>query len=273
MTSVLHFENISMRFGRGSEAYIAVDGFNGHVAQGEIVALVGASGSGKSTIARIGVGLETPTTGQVFLREANGQRKPTLKDVQMVFQDPFASLNPVHRIRTHLKRPLVKLTGRKHDSRALKHTLEGLLEQVGLTPASNYLDRFPASLSGGQRQRVAIARALAPAPTFMIADEPTAMLDVSIRNGVLKLFTELSAKGVGVLLITHDIGSVRSIANRVYVLQDGRVVESGETLSVLQKPRSLYARALFGSVPDPDGRFLEKHQPAVTSDQPTRGAE
>ena len=262
-----------MRFGRGPDAHVAVDGFTGHVAQGEIVALVGASGSGKSTIAIIGVGLESQTAGRVFLKDANSERQPTLRDVQMVFQDPFASLNPVHRIRTHLKRPLVKLTDQKHDGRALEKTMETLLEQVGLTPASDYLDRFPASLSGGQRQRVAVARALSPAPTFMIADEPTAMLDVSIRNGVLKLFTALSTQGVGVLLITHDIGSVRSIAHRIYVLQDGRVVEAGDTLEVLQKPKSLYARALFSSVPDPDGRFLEKHHPPVASNRPSEGAE
>ena len=154
MMSVLHFENISMRFGRGPDAHVAVDGFTGHVAQGEIVALVGASGSGKSTIARIGVGLESQTAGRVFLKDANSERQPTLRDVQMVFQDPFASLNPVHRIRTHLKRPLVKLTGQKHDGRALEKTITRQWVCASTT--------LPVSYSDGGQRRVAIACALTP---------------------------------------------------------------------------------------------------------------
>ena len=252
--SQLQARGLSKRFVTAGVAQLAVDDFSVEVNPGEVVAIVGESGSGKSTVARMILGLEVPTAGEVRVLDASGSRKPTLQDVQMVFQDPFASLNPVHRVRTHLYRPMRRLT--QAPAATLPERSASLLERVGLTPPELFLDRFPGSLSGGQRQRVAIARALAANPRFVVADEPTSMLDVSIRRGVLQLLRELAAAGVGVVLITHDLKSVEQVADRVHVLRRGRCVEAGATAAVLGDPQHEYTKLLVSSVPDPDGLFL-----------------
>ena len=202
---VLVIENISKTFKSNGRSHKAVDGFSSKVLPGEVVAIVGESGSGKSTIARMVVGLDKPDTGSVTIEELTNTHAPRLKDVQMVFQDPFASLNPVHTVRTHLRRIVKRLRPEINQTTAVENEITRLLELVELKPAQTYLDRYPGSLSGGQRQRVAIARALAPSPSFIVADEPTSMLDVSIRREILGLLSRLRGDGLGVILITHDL--------------------------------------------------------------------
>ena len=248
---------LSKSFGRAASAQRVLDQVSLSLPAGKVIALVGESGSGKSTLARIILGLEQPSAGRVVFRADTTEEPVSIRRVQMVFQDPFASLNPAHRIRTHLERPLRKLRGLTERG-AIEAELRRLLELVGLSPAERFLDRFPGSLSGGQRQRVAIARALAPAPDFLIADEPTSMLDVSLRGEILTLLRELGEAGIGLLLITHDLKSVREISDEVCVLLRGQIVERGETDAVLGDPQHPYTQRLLGAVPDPLGHFLSR---------------
>lgn len=226
------------------------------VDQGEVVALVGESGSGKSTLARILLRLEGVDRGEILLsgveilsREPRGASLAYRGRVQMVFQDPFASLNPVHDVAHHLVRPL-----RRHRRATAANAREralALLRTVGLEPAAEFIGRKPFELSGGQRQRVAIARALAPEPDLLIADEPTSMLDVSIRMGILNLLAQLKReRGLAILLITHDLASARFLADRVLVLFRGRVVEAGPSNALVDAPAHPYTRALVAAVAD-----------------------
>jgi ABC-type glutathione transport system ATPase component len=209
------------------------------VGRGEIVAVVGGSGSGKSTLGRVIAGLLAPTSGVVRVEgDARGR-------VQLMFQDPYASLNPVHSVVHHVARPLL-LHGRA-TAADVRGVAAALLESVGLRPASDYLDLLPGSLSGGQRQRVALARALAPGPALLVADEPTSMLDLSLRGEVLGLLRRRREEdGLAVLLITHDLASAAWLSDRVVVLEDGAVVEAGVTLEVLGAPRHAVTRVLVG---------------------------
>ena len=218
---------------------------------GEIVALVGESGSGKSTLARIVARLERADAGalrlegaDVFRTEPRHASLAYRARVQMVFQDPFASLNPAHRVRHHLARPLL-VHGRARPADVGARVLE-LLESVGLRPAADFADRHPHALSGGQRQRVAVARALAAGPKVIIADEPTSMLDASTRVGVLDLLRRLtSERGIAILLITHDLATARHLADRIVVLAGARVVEQGITANVFAAPSHPYTRQLL----------------------------
>ena len=252
----LILDGLSKAFRINGRTHQAVHPFECSLGAGEIVAIVGESGSGKSTIARMVVGLETPDTGGVFISDGSTSKTPQLTDVQMVFQDPFASLNPVHTVRTHLARTIRRLRTDIVGTNAVNDEVKRLLEVVELRPVEDFIDRYPGSLSGGQRQRVAIARALAPKPAFIIADEPTSMLDVSIRKDILTLLCQLKAENVGIMLITHDLLSVKSIADRVYVLKTGVCVESGFTEQVLSQPSHSYTQTLCAAVPDPEGQFL-----------------
>ena len=218
---------------------------------GEIVALVGESGSGKSTLARIVARLERADAGalklegaDVFRTEPRHASLAYRARVQMVFQDPFASLNPVHRVRHHLARPLL-MHGRARPADVGARVLE-LLESVGLHPAADFVERYPHALSGGQRQRVAVARALAAGPKVIIADEPTSMLDASTRVGVLDLLRRLTReRGISILLITHDLATARHLSDRVVVLAGARVVEQGMTAAVFAAPAHPYTRQLL----------------------------
>jgi peptide/nickel transport system ATP-binding protein len=227
------------------------------VEPGRTIALVGESGSGKSTIARIIAKLETPSSGQVLLDGArSADRGAALaayrRQVQMVFQDPFASLNPFHTIAHHIERPLLlHHTGLGADE-ARARTVD-LLERVALTPGETYLNRRPHELSGGQRQRVAIARALAPGSRFIIADEPVSMLDVSIRVEVLNLLADLQrSEHLGVLYITHDLATARHFSDEILVMLRGQIVERGPADEVILNPRHEYTRALLEAAADPD---------------------
>jgi len=223
-----------------------------------VVALVGESGSGKSTVARMLAGQERPTSGQILLDGAEvrpwarGTFREYKGDVQMVFQDPFASLNPVHTVRYTLRRP-VRLHQRAKRKEAIALELERLLERVRLTPAEQFLPKYPHELSGGQRQRVAIARALAARPRVLLADEPVSMLDVSIRLEVLDLIDELRSQfELAVLYVTHDIASARYFADDTLVMYAGEIVERGPSEDVTQRPAHPYTQLLLAAAPDPD---------------------
>ena len=212
--------------------------------RGRVTALVGESGSGKSTVAKLLARLVEPTEGEILLDGRKVRRvREYRRKVQMVFQDPFASLNPVHTIRYHLTRPL-KIHKRPE-------TVEELLQRVNL-PA-DFASRYPHELSGGQRQRVAIARALAAGPEVLLADEPVSMLDVSIRLGVLNLLLDLKERlKLAVLYITHDIASARYFADETFVMYGGQIVEGGDSESVTQQPAHPYTQLLIESAPDPE---------------------
>jgi peptide/nickel transport system ATP-binding protein len=239
----------------------AVDDVSFSLRRGRITALVGESGSGKSTVARLLAQLYTPTAGQILLEGDNVLRKRSRRQrlqyrsrVQMIFQDPFASLNPVKRVEHHIARPLKIhhiVPGHQVPARVRE-----LLTTVGLVPAEDFARKFPHQLSGGQRQRVAIARALAVEPDVLLADEPISMLDVSIRIGILNLMLHLKdQRGLAFLYITHDIASARYVADEVLVLYAGHIVEQGETDAVLQNPLHPYTQLLISAVPNPGARL------------------
>ena len=230
---------------------------------GGITAVVGESGSGKSTLARMLAQLIKPTAGSVLLDgEAAPTRKRYARQVQLVPQDPFSSLNPVHSVRYHLARPLQihgvngarKGPGNGPGNRqSLDSLVTDLLTRVSLTPAEQFAVKYPHELSGGQRQRVAIARALAVQPRILLADEPVSMLDVSIRLGVLNLLADLREReGLTILYVTHDIASARYLADVIAVMYAGQVIESGPAARVTDAPAHPYTQLLLSAAPDPD---------------------
>jgi peptide/nickel transport system ATP-binding protein len=251
------------RIGR-RQAVHAVRDVSFNLYRGGVVALVGESGSGKSTIARLLAGQERPTSGSIRLdgapveiasRRAFREYKSS---VQMVFQDPFSSLNPVHTVHYMLERP-VRLHQGKSSGGEVQEEIGSLLKQVRLTPPEQFLGKFPHELSGGQRQRVAFARALAAKPGVLLADEPVSMLDVSIRLEMLSLLDDLRRHfQLALLYITHDIASARYFADEIIVLYAGEVVERGAAEDVTQHPAHPYTQLLVASAPDPDhlGRAL-----------------
>ena len=238
------------------QSNVAVDHVDLELRAGEITALVGESGSGKSTIARILARLEQPTSGRIVVAgidvlaaEPKRASRRYRKTVQMVFQDPFGSLNPTKRVRHFLDRPLAiyspELSAQQRDTAAAE-----LLVSVELDPGM--LDRYPHELSGGQRQRIAVARALAADPSVIVADEPTSMLDVSVRMGVLKLLQRLrDQRGICVLYITHDLASARFVADNTIVMLRGSLVEGGPSDHVMDAPGHPYTKLLVSAAPDP----------------------
>ena len=224
--------------------------------RGEIVALVGESGSGKSTIARCIARLQRPTSGSILLdgvdvlrSERRRASRSYRSKVQMVFQDPFGSLNPVHRVEHVLERA-VRVHGRLRGRSEIRARLEELMTTVDLPV--ELLGSYPHELSGGQRQRIAIARALALEPKVILADEPTSMLDVSVRIGVLNLMRRLrDEQGISILYITHDLASARYVADRTIVMFAGELVEGGESLDLMANPAHPYTQLLLSAVPDP----------------------
>ena len=242
----------------GEPRYVhAVDDVSFALRRGHILALVGESGSGKSTIARVLARLYPPTSGQVRLRGHDALSKKGRRamlryraEVQMIFQDPFGSLNPVKTIGHHLARPLSIHKGLRGPERA-ERTRE-LLRTVGLVPPADYIGKYPHQLSGGQRQRVAIARALAVDPEIILADEPVSMLDVSIRMGILTLMEQLKVqRGIAYLYITHDLASARYIADETMVLYAGHMMEKAPSEELMREPQHPYTRLLLSAVPEP----------------------
>ena len=241
----------------------ALSGVSLKLVSGRALALVGESGSGKSTCARMLARVYTPTRGTITFEgedvtKFTGKRLDRYRsDVQMVFQDPFGSLNPTQSIGYHLERPL-RLHRPDLKGRQVQEEMLALLDRVGLKPASDYLKRRPHELSGGQRQRVAIARALSVQPVVLLADEPTSMLDVSVRLGILNLLNDMKAQlGLALLYITHDIATARYVAEDIMVMYAGQIVEWGDMEAVLGNPQHPYTRLLLSAVPDPDKRFSE----------------
>ena len=244
-----------IRKGLQREPFRAVDRVSFSLTPGRTVALVGESGSGKSTIARMLARLEKPTSGKIDVSLEDGTPvRGSLyhRHVQMVFQDPFASLNPFHSIEHHIARPLLLHSRTRGGAEAHDGVLR-MLERVNLVPAESFAPRRPHELSGGQRQRVAIARALAPGAQILVADEPVSMLDVSIRLGVLNLIGRLQREdNLAVLYITHDLATARHFSDEVLVLYKGRVVERGPADAVILDPHHDYTRLLAAAAPDPE---------------------
>ena len=226
--------------------------------RGHVVALVGESGSGKSTIVRMLARLYAPSAGDILYEGENvleqGGRRALLDyraKVQMVFQDPFSSLNPVHRASHAVQRPL-KIYGKARGRGQMRQKLIELFEMVSLTPADEFIEKFPHQLSGGQRQRIAIARALAVEPEVILADEPVSMLDVSIRLGILNLMADLrDNQGIGFLYVTHDLASARYFADEILVMYAGYIVEQASAEELISDPKHPYTQLLLASVPDP----------------------
>ena len=231
----------------------AVDDVSLSLAAGKVTAVVGESGSGKTTVARLLARIIRPDSGEVLLNGKPvppGRTRSYASQVQMVFQDPFSSLNPLHRVRHHLLRPL-----------KIHHLAEGredaaiadLLHRVALEPAEKYAAKFPDELSGGQRQRVAIARTLAVQPRVLLADEPVSMLDVSIRLGVLNLLAGLrDRERLAIMYVTHDIASARYLADTIAVMYAGQLIETAPSAQLTDAPAHPYTQLLLNAAPDPD---------------------
>jgi peptide/nickel transport system ATP-binding protein len=238
----------------------AVDDVSFELRPGTITALVGESGSGKSTVARLLARLYEPTAGTVLFEGGNASKLTHRADVlryrsqvQIIFQDPFASLNPVKTVRHHLARPL-QIHGIVPRAQ-LDERIYELLTTVGLTPPDKVAAKYPHELSGGQRQRVAIARALAVEPRVVLADEPTSMLDVSIRIGILNLMVALKEEhGIAFLYVTHDLAGARYVADDILVMYAGQIVEQGPIEQVLAEPLHPYTQLLLAAAPDPGNR-------------------
>ncbi len=259
-----HFPISRGMFRAPNEFVHAVDGISFDIAPGESLGLVGESGCGKSTTGRMLVKLMEPTDGHIIFRDGDYERdvahisrsgvKEFRSRVQMIFQDPYESMNPRRTIFDTVAEPLaVQHVGNvtEREERVLE-----LLRLVGLSPPENFLFRYPHELSGGQRQRVAIARALVMNPTFVVADEPTSMLDVSIRISIMELMTQLARElGVSYLYITHDLAVARYMCDRIAVMYLGKIVEIGPTEEVLARPKHPYTKALLSAVPVPDPSY------------------
>lgn len=260
---VLNLDGVSKTFTRHQKLHKttvdAVRDVSFSLYAGQVTALVGQSGSGKSTIAKLITGVERPDSGTITFGEkrvdnvrARGLRRYR-QHIQLVFQDPFAALNPAKPVGYALSRPLRNYANLSAEQ--ARRRAEELLETVGLSPPSAYMEKFPHQLSGGQCQRVVVARALAPDPEILVADEPISMLDVSIRAEILELLDGLVRdRGIAMLYITHDLLSARVLADSIIVLKDGRIVESGPALDIVRNSTADYTRLLLASLPDPYGR-------------------
>jgi peptide/nickel transport system ATP-binding protein len=236
----------------------AVEDATFSVEHGQVVALVGESGSGKTTTIRMIARLIPVTKGEIFFEGADVLKTEPRRasmyfrtKVQLIFQDPFASLNPVHTIEHHLARPLI-IHKKASDSQHIHDRVCELLETVDIKPAAEIARRYPHQISGGQRQRVAIARALAVDPKLILADEPISMLDVSIRMGILNLISRLKEeRGISYVYITHDLASARYIGDLILVMYAGHIVEGGKSEEIMGSAAHPYTQLLLSAVPDP----------------------
>jgi peptide/nickel transport system ATP-binding protein len=243
----------------------AVEGVSFSVAPGEMLALVGESGCGKTSTAQTVMRLVNPVSGEVRLRGQDITRlrpremRPLRRRMQMIYQDPYESLNPRFRVRQAVEEPLlVHRIGRSKEDR--RERVAAALHRAGLSPPELFLDRYPHELSGGQRQRVAIAAGLVLEPELLVADEPVSMLDVSVRAGILSLLDGLRRTGLGILMITHDLSTAARFADRIAVMYLGRIVEQGPSREVVDNPQHPYTQALISVVPRRDPRDRSKPQ-------------
>ena len=251
-----HFPVRQRRPGAPRQVVHAVEDMSLALYPGRALALVGESGSGKTTVARLLARLYDATAGSIRFQgePALGNGRASLlayrRRVQLIFQDPFSSLNPVHGVRYHLSRPL-RIHGHVRSKAEETEQVLALLDKVNLSPAEQFIGKYPHQLSGGQRQRVSIARALAVRPDVLLADEPVSMLDVSIRLDVLNLLLRLKdEERLAVLFITHDIASARYFAEDTLVMYAGQMVEGGSSDDVIQRPKHPYTQLLISAAPD-----------------------
>jgi oligopeptide transport system ATP-binding protein len=263
---VKHFPVKRGLFNREVDRVRAVDGVSLSVRKGETLGLVGESGSGKSTLSRTILQLLAPSSGSVRFegREIAGlsrrEMRPLRRQMQMVFQDPYASLNPRKRVGQIVGEPL-RVQGEASGAE-LRREVQELLDRVGLS--AEHYDRFPHEFSGGQRQRIGIARALALRPKLIVADEPVSALDVSIRAQILDLLSELQAEfGLTYIFVAHDIGVVRHVSDRIAVMYRGKIVEEGPADAVCERPQDAYTKALLTAVPIPDPREARARREAL----------
>ncbi|MBO8181803.1 MAG: ABC transporter ATP-binding protein [Archaeoglobus sp.] len=265
MSEILRVENlkkyfpvqksfIEVFFSKELEFIRAVDDVSFSVEEGEILSLVGESGCGKTTVGRMLVGLEEPTSGKIIFKNKDltslegEERRAMHRHLQIIFQDPYASLNPKMKIGDHLIDPLL-IHGLASNSEAKEIAME-MLERVGLVPADQFFNRLPYQLSGGQRQRVAIARAMVLKPEFVVADEPVSMIDVSLRAAILNLLLSFKDEyRLSMLFITHDLSVARLVGDRIAVMYLGKIVEIGDVDEVVQEPKHPYTAALLSAVP------------------------
>jgi oligopeptide/dipeptide ABC transporter ATP-binding protein len=255
-------------FQRGATNYVHdVEDVNLEVYQGEVLGVVGESGCGKTTVGRLLVRLETPTRGSIRFMDvdiATLRKKPLRqfrRRMQMIFQDPYESLNPRFTVEQAVADPLIVHEPDQSDEERRARVIKAL-EDAGLKPAEDVMDRYPHEMSGGQRQRAAIARALVVDPKFIVADEPVSMLDVSIRAGVMNLMLDLRDKyAIPYIFITHDVAVARYMSDRIAVMYLGNIVEIGETEELIFKPAHPYTRALLSAVPVPDPDYEHKDVP------------
>lgn len=273
MSELLELDSLTQVFRTRRGEVRAVEDVSLSLSEGEVLCLVGQSGSGKSTTAKIASGLLKPTEGSVRFDKGdiyakghgNKQRfKSFRRAVQYVHQDPYASLNPIQDVMTTLSAPLFRHRLVRNRSEA-RSRVSDLLTQVGLTPPETFLSKFPHQMSGGQRQRVAVARALTLDPRLIIADEATSMLDVSIRIGLLGMLTKLREElGVGFLYITHDLAMAKYFGREgnIAVMHVGRIVEFGPTLEVIANPQDPYTQALLEAIPEPDPDLAHRKRAA-----------
>ena len=262
---LIHVKNLIKSYSRhssifSSDKFHAVDGVSFNVNKNEIVGLVGESGSGKSTISKILTKLIDFDGGQILFNGEDIRGITKSKDlldyrkkVQMIFQDPFASLNSIHTVYHHLSRPILihrsyDKYSKKERDQMVKKEIIAILKEVDLSPAEEFLYKFPHEMSGGERQRIALARALLVQPQLIIADEPTSMLDMSIRMEILDLLKSLQVKkGISILFITHDIASACYLSNRLIVLKNGKIVDSGVSNEIINNPKDKYSKLLIDS--------------------------
>jgi oligopeptide/dipeptide ABC transporter ATP-binding protein len=244
---------------RPKRAVRAVDGVTFSLTDGEMLALVGESGSGKTTTAQTILRLVDAESGTIRFQgedisNASGSRMRVLRrHAQLIFQDPYESLDPRFRVRDTVEEPL-RVHGVAGGADEREARVRDALTRAGLTPPELFLRRFPHELSGGQRQRVAIAASLVLDPKLLVADEPVSMLDVSVRAGILTLLDELRRSGLGILMITHDLSTAAHFANRIAVMYLGRIVEEGPARDVVSDPKHPYTKALISVVPKRDPR-------------------
>ena len=262
---LLEGRNITVRFGRGTDALEAVRDASLTLNPGEIAGVVGESGSGKTTLARVLVGLQPAAAGTVQLEgrpvvEAHSKKRIPKNErwkIQMVFQDPYSSLNPRMRAWAAVAEALQVWRGLTR--KQARTEAFSLLQSIGIDESQ--ARRFPKALSGGQRQRVSIARALAPEPKILIADEPTSAIDQSAQARLANLLRRLcSQRNLAILFISHDLALVRYLTSRVHVMRRGRIVEAGSTRTVLRKPRHAYTRVLLDSLPGRRGAAISNRR-------------
>ncbi|WP_148572377.1 ABC transporter ATP-binding protein [Nocardioides caldifontis] len=253
--------SLARLFGRDTGVVRAVDGVSFQLRRGEVLGLVGESGSGKTTLGRALLGLVRPTSGAVryhagqgpvdIATSSNRELRGLRRELQMVFQDPNAALNPSMDIETAVGHPL-KIHGIAKGAE-LRHRVADALERVGLAPAERYMSKYPSDLSGGQKQRAVLARAVILGPELLVADEPISMLDMSVRAKILELMLGLKADlGLTYVYITHDLASAKFFCDRVAIMYLGRIVEIGPTDEIFASPKHPYTKALLAAIPEPD---------------------